>query len=741
VEKHIHQSSALSLSLISTTTVLLLGTLAPRPTHAASLQPGSLIIPMDLTYQDHGMLQAYGLVYQLLRHGIPVNWAIHWYKAQCVEPESAAPEDCWWSCDEWLEFEPCPYPSFAPDFSRRARILYSDGTSQRETFEEVFHGYRGGTFVIDVRYAVFARPVIDAWNTPALWPHNPWARRDPFRVVTVHEASEFITLPYGSMELATPPQAALLADSGEARLALILRAAGIPQSNGAPFPEVSCGPDTCGPGTANPDLLPPEALFFESGQSCLVASPVFLDTPLLDQDGRPKYAMLATAAWSSALRDEITCESDPCEEAAGACFTAPVSFHGRRVLHHFNAFRAAGGLVLTLGEASYALENVRTNAAWPSLDPQALGHHLTGELLRAPCPCDVPGESCVVEGCLDDQAVPFDCCRPDDPRVRDAGLLPAPVTTMGPATLSLPHGFPVFQFDGAFPHPSGPLGAFSFQGGTLGSGARHLDTADGHLVISRSGLVAFADFTPAVGLPVSQNPDTQVSRFFLNALFSAPMVQETLPNITTNFYPNHTCFEPTGSRLAEWLLEVDIWPASPADDLVVRALLPDGLELVQCDREFTREADGTIRWSLGEVDDLSLVHCTMVHSRFDYFEFPILFNVRFGDRFITREGRAGSFLPMQYDEDGDGYICDDPHPWNDCFCGDHDDDGRDDCYRDECYFTDDEGWMDDTTFKQRPTVCACSAGSRSGPGAGGFLLLAILTVLGSLRRRRTGPAI
>ncbi len=712
-------------------TVLLLTTLAPRPARADALQPGSLIIPMDLTYQDHGMLQAYGLVYQLLRHGIPVHWAIHWYKAQCVEPESAAPEDCWWACDEWLESEPCPFPSFAPDISRRARILYNDGTNPRETFEEVFHGYRGGTFVIDVRYAVFARPVIDAWNTPALWPHNPWARRDPFRVVTVHEAAEGITLPYGSFELTTPPKAALLADSGEARLAAILRAAGIPQSNGAPFPEAPCSPGSCGPGTVNPDLLPPETLFSESGRTCLALSPVFLDTPLLDQDGRPRYAMLAAAAWSSALREEITCESGPCEEAAGSCFTTPVSFHGRRVLHHLNAFRAADGLILTLGEASYALENVRPDAAWPSLDPQASGHHLTGELPRAPCPCDVPGESCVAEGCLDDQAVPFDCCRPDDPRVRDAGLLPAPVTTMGPATLSLPHGFPVFQFDGGFPHPSGPLGAFSFLGGALVSEARHLDTADGHLVIARPGLVAFSDFTPGVGLPVSQNPDTQVSRIFLNALFSTPVVQEDLPNITVNFYPGNACFEPTGSRLAEWLLAVHIWPARPAEDLVVRALLPDGLELVQCDREFTREADGTILWALGEVDDLLQVHCTMVHSRFDDFAFPIRFNLRFGDRVFSREGFAGSNLPMQYDEDGDGYICDDPEPWSDCRCGDHDGDGQDDCYRDECYFTDDEDYMDEVTMRQPHAICACSAGSRSGPGAGGFLFLVTLALLRS----------
>ena len=36
----------------------------------------SLIIPMDNTYQDTGMLRAYGLVYKLLQNDIPVRWSI-----------------------------------------------------------------------------------------------------------------------------------------------------------------------------------------------------------------------------------------------------------------------------------------------------------------------------------------------------------------------------------------------------------------------------------------------------------------------------------------------------------------------------------------------------------------------------------------------------------------------------------------------------------------------------------------
>ena len=52
--------------------------------------PGSLIIPMDLSYQSTGMFQAYGLIYQLLRQGIHVYWIIDpgktWHAAPCNTP-------------------------------------------------------------------------------------------------------------------------------------------------------------------------------------------------------------------------------------------------------------------------------------------------------------------------------------------------------------------------------------------------------------------------------------------------------------------------------------------------------------------------------------------------------------------------------------------------------------------------------------------------------------------------------
>ena len=73
----------------------------------------SLIIPMDTTYQDHGMLEAYGLVYDLLLAGVPVDWTI--------EPGKEYGEE---------------------DFVASAVDVATEDPVTA-------HGYRGGPFVID----------------------------------------------------------------------------------------------------------------------------------------------------------------------------------------------------------------------------------------------------------------------------------------------------------------------------------------------------------------------------------------------------------------------------------------------------------------------------------------------------------------------------------------------------------------------------------------------------------------
>src|SRR5690349_8472905 len=43
---------------------------------------GSLIIPMDTTFQDNGMLKAFGLVYKLVTNDVPVAWVVQTGKSQ-----------------------------------------------------------------------------------------------------------------------------------------------------------------------------------------------------------------------------------------------------------------------------------------------------------------------------------------------------------------------------------------------------------------------------------------------------------------------------------------------------------------------------------------------------------------------------------------------------------------------------------------------------------------------------------
>src|SRR5262245_52115283 len=90
------------------------------PVSAAAQQrtfnAGSLIIPTDLAYQSDGMYQAYGLLFQLLRHDVVVYWVIDpektWHQAPC----NADGDECAWDCAEEGSGVKCPYPTASPDF-------------------------------------------------------------------------------------------------------------------------------------------------------------------------------------------------------------------------------------------------------------------------------------------------------------------------------------------------------------------------------------------------------------------------------------------------------------------------------------------------------------------------------------------------------------------------------------------------------------------------------------------------
>ena len=78
--------------------LVLLLLLVATPARAETFEPGTLIVPMDLSYQSTGMFQAYGLLYQLLRQDIDVRWVIDpaktWHAAACNTPGNL----CTWDC-------------------------------------------------------------------------------------------------------------------------------------------------------------------------------------------------------------------------------------------------------------------------------------------------------------------------------------------------------------------------------------------------------------------------------------------------------------------------------------------------------------------------------------------------------------------------------------------------------------------------------------------------------------------
>jgi len=85
------RNNRLNILTLVTALLALLG--APAHAEETLYSPDALIVPMDTTYQDNGMLEAYGLVYQLLLNGVPVDWVIEPGKSYGAVDFNAAAED------------------------------------------------------------------------------------------------------------------------------------------------------------------------------------------------------------------------------------------------------------------------------------------------------------------------------------------------------------------------------------------------------------------------------------------------------------------------------------------------------------------------------------------------------------------------------------------------------------------------------------------------------------------------
>ncbi len=149
---------------------------------------GSLIIPMDNGYQGEGMLKAYGLVYELLRQGVPVQWAIKGGKS----PQ-------------------------AVDFSASAEDII--------TLAPVTADYRGGPFIIAESDVAAAQPHVNAWllSNPTVRVHRATAVFDADITEVLHAA----------------PRIAVFDDGFENIAFNVLNAAGIKDEAGATWSDSS----------------------------------------------------------------------------------------------------------------------------------------------------------------------------------------------------------------------------------------------------------------------------------------------------------------------------------------------------------------------------------------------------------------------------------------------------------------------------------------------------------------------
>ena len=149
---------------------------------------GSLIIPMDVTYQDTGMLKAFGLLDKLLRAGIPVSWVIDPNKVVVNTATGTFTVDM---------------TASATDFQTKAVISS--------------YGYRGGPFVVDSTNAAQATPIIQAWQKT--------------NTTTVHVASAAFSGPVSRL-LTAAPRIAVFNDGNQQIAFSYLNAAGVLDEQG-----------------------------------------------------------------------------------------------------------------------------------------------------------------------------------------------------------------------------------------------------------------------------------------------------------------------------------------------------------------------------------------------------------------------------------------------------------------------------------------------------------------------------
>ena len=695
-------------------------TAAAAPAHAAptSFGPGTVIIPMDEAYQDRGMLQAYGLLFQLLRQGIPVHWVIDRNKTYHALPCNDPTDPCPWDCAIEGSGVKCPYPTASPDFFASTYVEWSDSGGTPGSVIAM-HGYRGGPFVIDAQYNPAALAIIAIWNDPAEWPANPWAQRSVgFNVVTVHVASAAFTGDV-SRELLAAPTIAVFSDGNEDIATDYLRFAGIKQSNGAEFPANRCGAaGTCGPGTPNPDMLTVPSVAGDMG-TCGSPNGDHENGALFTRDGLPAYCQIMSMHWNVTDRETVECGGAACPATQAQCpADTPITYHGHEVVAEVRAFLAYPVHFFAECQAVNAYENTVPNPAWPFLDdPGRDGHFLTTTGTPPACPCTEAGFTCVTGGCNG-----ADCCLPSDIKEQGAGFLiadrPDEYTVFHPEV-------PYNQFDGFFEPIGGSEPAYNlstylgtmyknnrqvtFISGPNGPGVEDIwmtGYLDGSCDITEpvekpgraglwgpaaqcSGKVSYlGGHSFSTSVPMSGNTTTQGARLFLNALYEADCVTTVgQPAITLDLDGPLNVGAQTLPVEADYTAIYTNAGLGAALGTVLHEQAGAGVEIVAADGGMI--AGDTASWDVGAISgqpghpgDPPPTGGKGSRLRFPaYGDYTVTLRLDYLIGASPRTTPDVSFtIHVGPDQDGDGVPDDvDPFPTDPTRCGDQDDDTCDDC--------------------------------------------------------------
>jgi hypothetical protein len=694
--------------------VALLLTTVPASALAGDMlnfQSGSLIVPMDLSYQDSGMLQAYGLVFQLLRQGITVYWVIKPDKVWHTTPCNTVGDLCPWDCPGETGNR-CPYPTAEPDFTVSASVVW-DGSGGRPL---TTHGYRGGPFVVQAWQATAAKAIIDIWNDNTKWAANPWAQRSIFHVVTVHQASAGFDA-YAAKEMVAAPSIAVFADGNEDIATGYLRAAGIKQSNGSEFPAAKCG--TCGPATANPDMLTVPSIMGPMG-TCTSPNYNHRNGALFTPEGVPNYCQIMSMHWNVTSRETVECNGGNCPATQAQCTNQRFTYHGHEVVAEVRQFLRYPTHFFAECQAVNAYENTVPNLAWPFLDDaERIGHLLTTVGAAPTCSGTCPGAdtavSCVTNGCDNGTR---SCCLPTNVKEKGVGFL---IGTQPPTVKILSPEVAYNQLDGVFgttggSEPSYNLSSYfgsayknnmdvTFITGQSGPGnddvwmTGYLDgTCDirdeggmcsGIGKVSYLGGHKYTDNSALVPLPLSANPVSQGARLFLNALFEADCVTSVGQPIIELAIAGEASIAPASVPVdRQYTLHYLNSGPAPALDGTLRLILPVGTSIVTSEAGSTPVANG-VQWTVGTVGStFGLPGDPPVEgTRWATIRFPSGGSFRLEAQFSYRVGVSiKPALPSELivvvtlDSDGDG-IADglDPAPNDAMICGDSDHDSCDDC--------------------------------------------------------------